>query len=232
MEKTGSDLEPKPTGGKACKEYALQQQATKNYLNSLDRILGQYDHLIIRPKPSSCIIMFLGNPQGKQALSKIVKLAPQSDQATNTLLCHKFFKNRESMNSFYARNITRLLPVALDFIIIKGFRISQKDFGRVLTACGSSPEVKFSECRIIINGFGYLDNAHPSIGRISLNYNTIIQPEEDNEHLDGLIQKMADSSLNDSLRLVLVWTCNPIRRDKTIVTKREYKIGKFHVRIF
>eukprot|EP00344_Euplotes_crassus_P012028 CAMPEP_0197000426 /NCGR_PEP_ID=MMETSP1380-20130617/5372_1 /TAXON_ID=5936 /ORGANISM="Euplotes crassus, Strain CT5" /LENGTH=70 /DNA_ID=CAMNT_0042417715 /DNA_START=252 /DNA_END=464 /DNA_ORIENTATION=+ len=68
----------------------------------------------------------------------------------------------------------------------------------------------FQECRIVINGFDYLDNVQPSIGKISLYNNIITQPEEDNEFLDGLIQKMADSSLNESLKHVSVWTLNQI----------------------
>ncbi|CAI2378481.1 unnamed protein product [Moneuplotes crassus] len=134
--------------------------------------------------------------------------------------------------SFYARDIVRLLPLAHELIEIINFRVSHRDFGRVIVSCVSSPTVLFQQCCIVINGFDYLDNVKPSIKRISLNYNTIIQPEEDNEDLDGLIQKMSESSLNDSLKQITVLALNSIEIDKAILARKEYTIRNFRVRIW
>ncbi|CAI2379302.1 unnamed protein product [Moneuplotes crassus] len=256
MGKTYSHLKWKFKGEIAYNEYALNQETEENYMEILDTLFKQYYYIALGSKQSDRISMFLDNPQDKQALSKIAKLAPQVEKQ-EYIAFHGIHKNDKKLNkllgqlrvkkfkrlyfdahysgsvlfSFYARNITRLLPLAPELIQIKYFRVSHRDFGRVLIACGSSPRILFQGCRIVINGFDYLDNVQPSIGKISLCHNTITQPEEDNEFLDGLIQKMADSSLNDSLHNVSIKTQNPIRRGKRILSKKEYKIGNFHVRI-
>ncbi|CAI2379374.1 unnamed protein product [Moneuplotes crassus] len=257
MGKTYSTLKWKFRGEKAYNEYALHQETERNYVDTLDRVFKQYYYTIHGPKSSNCISMSLDYSQERQALSKIVKLAPQVEKL-EYIVCQHIQKNDKKFNkllgklrvnqltrlylgasycdsisfSFYARNIARLLPLASGMIEIEYFRIPHKDFGRVLMACGSSPEVRFSGCRIIINGFDYLDNAHPSIRHISLNNNTIIQPEEDNEYLDGLVQKMAQSSLKGSLRKVWIWTPNPIHTYNDTLIKKKYTIGNAHVSIY
>ncbi|CAI2379398.1 unnamed protein product [Moneuplotes crassus] len=256
MGKTYSSLKWKFKGETAYNEYALHQETEENYMEALDTVSKQYYYIAHLPKQPDHISMFLDNPQDKQALSKIAKLAPKVEKQ-EYIAFHGIHKNDKKLNkllgqlrvnklkrlyfdghysgsvlfSFYARNITRFLPLAPELIQIKYFRISHGDFGRVLIACGSSPTMLFQECRIVINGFDYLNNVQPLIGKISLYKNTIIQPEEDNEFLDGLIQKIEESSLNKSLKHVSIMTRNPIRRGKRILPKKEYKIGSFDVRI-
>ncbi|CAI2379179.1 unnamed protein product [Moneuplotes crassus] len=257
MGKTYSSLKWKFKGETAYNEYALHQETEENYMEALDTLFKQYYYITLGSKQSARISLFLDSPQDKQACSKIAKLAPKIEKQ-EYIAFHGIHKNDKKLNkllgqlkvsklkrlffdahysgsvlfSFYARNITRFLPLAPELIQIKYFRISHRDFGRVLIACGSSPTMLFQECRIVINGFDYLDNVQPSIGKISLYNNIITQPEEDNEFLDGLIQKMADSSLNESLKHVSVWTLNQICRGKTTLSKNKYKIGNFDVRIF
>ncbi|CAI2379371.1 unnamed protein product [Moneuplotes crassus] len=257
MGKTYSTLKWKFRGEKAYNEYALHQETERNYVDTLERVFKQYYYILHGPKPSDCISMFLDFSQEMQMLLKMLKLTPQVEKL-EYIGFHSIQKNDKKFNkllgqlrvnqltrlyvgasysdpisfSFYARNIARLLPLASGMIEIKYFRISHRDFGRVLVACGSYSKVLFQNCRIVINGFDYLDNAHPSIGHIALDNNTIIQPEEDNEYLDGLVQKIAESSLNGSLRQVLVWTPNPIHRVDKILIKKEYTLGNFLIKIY
>ncbi|CAI2379361.1 unnamed protein product [Moneuplotes crassus] len=257
MEDTHCSPMEKFKGGKASNEYALYQKTETNYIEILDTVFNQYYYIVLRPKKSDRFLMFLSNPQDKQALSKIAKLVPKAEKL-EYIAFYGIQKNNKKLNkllsqlkvkklkrlyldanypdsvlfSFYARNIARRLPLVTGQIRIKNFRVSHRDFGRVLIACGSSPSVQFQRCRIIINGFDYLDNVQPSIGNISLEYNTIIQPEEDNEFLDGFIQKMADSSLSESLKHVSVGIRNPGRRAKRILPKKKYTIGNFDVDIY
>ncbi|CAI2379426.1 unnamed protein product [Moneuplotes crassus] len=257
MGKTYSTLKWKFKGRKAYSEYAIQHEIERYDFGTLDKVCRQYYNADFGTKQSDRISMDLEDYEDKQALSKIAELAlkveklqyiefssiQKNEKKLNKLLNDLRVKNLKRLYfdahysgsvlfSFYSRNIARFLPLATELVQINNFRVSHKDFGRVLVACQYSSKIVFQKCRIIINGFDYLDNAQPSIGDIHLHYNTIIQPEEDNEFLDGLIQKMADSSLNDSLKHVLVKSQDSIRRGKKILPKNKYTIGNFDVKIY
>ncbi|CAI2363187.1 unnamed protein product [Moneuplotes crassus] len=252
-----STLKWKFKGGKAYNEYALHQETERNNADILDAVCKQYYYISFRQKKSNSISMILKNFQDKQALTKIEKLAPKVEKL-EYIAFHNIQKNDKKLNrllgqlrvselkriyfdgnspgsllfSFYARNIVRFLPLAPQLIQIINFKVSHRDFGRVLVSCGSSTCVLFQACRIVINGFDYLDNVQPLIRTISLSNNTIIQPEEDNEYFDGLIQKMAESSLSGSLRQVSIWAPNSIEGRNKILDKKEYTIGDLHVCVY
>ncbi|CAI2379031.1 unnamed protein product [Moneuplotes crassus] len=256
MEKINYNLKWKFKVGEAYNECALRQETEKIYMNTLYTVSEEYYYIGFGQKSPDHISMFLNDSRDQQTLQKMTKLTPQVEELE--YIAFSFIqKNGKKLNrllsqlrvnklkrlyftsdysgtvcfSSYAKAIARLLPLAPDLVQINSFKVSHKDFGRVLVSCRSSPRVLFQKCRIVINGFDYLDNVQPSIGHISLHKNTITQPEEDNEYLDGLIQKIAESSLNGSLRLVSVTTQKPIRRDNAILPKKEYTIGNFDVRI-
>ncbi|CAI2377949.1 unnamed protein product [Moneuplotes crassus] len=142
--------------------------------------------------------------------------------------------------SLYARSILRFTSKVSQLVEISYFTIQESKnafgtsdsiFGKILMSCGKSATLRFHQCSITINGFDYLDNAHPLIRRLDLSECTIVQPEEDNQLLEGLMQKMAKSKLNDSLEEVNISTIVPMSADGTIIRRMNYNIGNFCVNI-
>ncbi|CAI2377861.1 unnamed protein product [Moneuplotes crassus] len=139
--------------------------------------------------------------------------------------------------SFYARSVLRLAPRAVRLIQIENFKISHKHFGRILMSCDNTETLCLSGCQVNVDNLDYLNHvrdtkdARPSIKHINLEFNTFIQPVEDNENLDGLMQKIAESRLDTYLLTVKI--CLRIRRmtvNKHLL-KEEYKVGNFNVTI-
>ncbi|CAI2377726.1 unnamed protein product [Moneuplotes crassus] len=139
--------------------------------------------------------------------------------------------------SFYARSVLRLAPRAVRLIHIKNFKISHKHFGRILMSCDNTETLCLSSCQVNVDNLDYLNHvrdtkgARPSIKHINLEFNTFIQPEEDNEKLDGLMQKIAESRLNTYLLTVKIRPRIRRMAGNKHLLKEEYKVGNFNVTI-
>ncbi|CAI2378090.1 unnamed protein product [Moneuplotes crassus] len=134
--------------------------------------------------------------------------------------------------SFYARSVLRLASMMTILVQIEAFKISHKEFGRILMSCNNTQQLCLRSCQVNVDHFGYLDHVgdtkdtRPLIKHLCLEYNTFIQPEEDSENLDGLVQKMAKSRLNTCLHTVTIrLNC----RVKNASPRKEYKLGNFNV---
>ncbi|CAI2378320.1 unnamed protein product [Moneuplotes crassus] len=140
--------------------------------------------------------------------------------------------------SFYARSLLRLAPMATELVDIVFFKISHKHFGRILMSCNSTQRLCLSGCQVHVDNLDYLNHVkdikytRPLIKHIFLKYNTFIQPEEDNECLDGLMQKMAKSRLNTCLLTVEICPKRDLMTVHKAWSRKEYKLGDFNVTIF
>ncbi|CAI2377931.1 unnamed protein product [Moneuplotes crassus] len=136
--------------------------------------------------------------------------------------------------SFYARSVLRLASMMTILVQIKAFKISHKHFGRILMSCNNTQQLCFRHCQVNVDNLDYLDHVGDTkdtrslIKHLCLEYNTFIQPEEDSENLDGLVQKMAKSRLNTGLHTV---TIRLICRVKNASPRKEYKLGNFNVTV-
>ncbi|CAI2366873.1 unnamed protein product [Moneuplotes crassus] len=139
--------------------------------------------------------------------------------------------------SLYARSVLRLVPMMTRSVDIEAFKISHKEFGRILMSCNNIQELCLRHCQVNVDNFDYLDHVGNRkdtlslIEHLRLDHNTFIQPEEDNEYLDRLMEKMAESRLNTCLHTVTInLNCRP---DPVIkfLPKKEYKLGNFNVGI-
>ncbi|CAI2373567.1 unnamed protein product [Moneuplotes crassus] len=153
------------------------------------------------------------------------------------LICGSQANLEQDNFSFYARSMLRLVSMATELVYIEAFKISHKHFGRILMSCNNTQKLCFRRCQVNVANLDYLDHvgdtkdARPSIKNLRLEFNTFIQPEEDSENLDGLMQKMAESRLNTCLFTVEIWLKTMSLNAFICQPKKEYKCGNFNVTI-
>ncbi|CAI2374913.1 unnamed protein product [Moneuplotes crassus] len=107
--------------------------------------------------------------------------------------------------SFYSKRVCKAMSATLSSIELNRLRISHKDFGRILVSVASKCELSISQCKATVNHLDHLNNARVAISHLVLFKTEITQPEEDNEHYDGLTTKMSKSKLNSTLRQLDVY---------------------------
>ncbi|CAI2379268.1 unnamed protein product [Moneuplotes crassus] len=237
------------------KECSVQAQLETLDMSTLDAVNNQHFERYMNGRGKKSVRGDFDIPHKKLWFKKVAKKGAQADHishlsfqkmARNEKMAIEFLsgvkvdkinklylKGKMSLVdfSFYTRSAMKFISKTVVLVKITFFKISHKDFGRILVACNSKSNLQFMKCTITVDHLDYLDNAHPSITQLDLYRSTIIQPEEDTEDLNGLVQKIADSKLNACLKIVIITLPLLYRWDKSTGEKRNYEIGNFTVNI-
>ncbi|CAI2366317.1 unnamed protein product [Moneuplotes crassus] len=85
----------------------------------------------------------------------------------------------------------------------KSFNFSQKQFCKILTACGEHYNLKFGDCEIHISDLNRLECTKPSIEFLNLHECDIIQPLK-NPDCNVLVEKIVYFALHHSLNQLII----------------------------
>ncbi|CAI2377478.1 unnamed protein product [Moneuplotes crassus] len=125
-------------------------------------------------------------------------------------------KHKITNFGFYIARFCKVLSTSISEITIQGWALSHKQFCRILASCSNKLKVDFIKCGIKIKNLDCLKDCKPSIKELKFDWCIITQEEEDPEY-NNLIEKIAFSSLQSSLkRLVIIPTkdSNPLAQYK------------------
>ncbi|CAI2379471.1 unnamed protein product [Moneuplotes crassus] len=255
MGKLNSTADSQNKNPKYSKECAIQAELEKLDMGTLEAVNNQYFKRFKKENYKKSVRGNFDVPYKKMIFKKVVKKGVQAHHISH--LSFQKVTRREKMVteflsqvevekidklylkgstnlvgfSFYTRSTMKLIPKTVLQVKISFFKISHKDFGRVLISCNSKSRMKFKKCRISINHLDYFDNTQPMITKLDLDRSIITQPEEDTEDLNCLVKKIADSELNTCLKSVTIWLPMQYRWEECSSKKRSYHIGNFTVNI-
>ncbi|CAI2374784.1 unnamed protein product [Moneuplotes crassus] len=134
--------------------------------------------------------------------------------------------------SFYSRSACKAMSVTCCLLKLKRFKISHKDFGRILVCAVDNCKLHLSLCKVTVNHFDYLNNARVAISYLGLFKTEIIQPEGDREHYDGLITKMVKSKLNSTLRQLDIYPVSYNSEGQENSEIRELMKGNIKIKLY
>ncbi|CAI2378962.1 unnamed protein product [Moneuplotes crassus] len=238
------------------KEYIVQTRLESLDVSTLDAVNNQYFNRYMKGFDKKNVQGNFGDPNKKICFKKVLKKGVQAYRISklsfqNVARCEKmateflsevkvekinrlYFKGKMSLVdfSFYTRSATKFISKAIFVVNIALFKISHKDFGRILMACNSKSNLHFMNCKIAVDHLDYLDNAHPLITQLDLYSCKIIQPEEDTKDLNGLVQKIAASKLNTCLTKMIIRPSLCYLKRAQPIKKKIYEIGNFTVNIW
>ncbi|CAI2370841.1 unnamed protein product [Moneuplotes crassus] len=103
---------------------------------------------------------------------------------------------------WFQRSLCKLLSRTTEIVKLSGFKISHKDFCRILISCANTQWINFSGCIIEINSLEDLKTATLAIQELIFFETRIIQPIQDTEFHQILAHKLTKSQLSNALRRV------------------------------